>query len=699
MRPNDLLPTSMPTTNRPINAGASMNDDTSRLDGVAKVTGRAKYGRDMYLPNSLFVAFVRCPYGAADLVSVDQDAAMKVPGVLEVTMSDIKAGKYHGNQVGYLVAESLTSMRRGLRALKATWKPTAVKTRIGDVMQEPDAAPKNIEDLLAGAEMVHEAVYSTEVQTHCSLETHGGAIDHRGDSATAYVSTQGTFAARDGLDDALGLPRSKFEVVCEYVGGGFGSKLGGPGKEAATAARVGAKYKRPVYCFCDREEEHLDTGNRPSARAAVKIGFKKDGTILGGMVNSWGAPGASKGGGGMAFPSGRYELGEVKKNHTDVQINGGSQRPFRAPGHPQGAFIEELMLDEIATKAGIDPLELRLKIGKDKDRGEMLQFAAKLIGWQDRKVTGSQKGVVRSGFGCGTCAWNSAPPGEFAEVVIHRDGSVEPRTGTQDIGTGQRTTMGICAANTLGIPLSLVNVSIGRSSLPRGPGSGGSVTSPTTAPTMMDAAMDAKKKFLEMIASQAGADAGEFDIAAGAIVRNTKQYMTWQQACAKIAGDSIVGKSENAKGAAGGAGKGNSNGAQCVELDVDTETGVIRVKRVIAIQSGGRIICRKTAESQIIGGVIQGLSYGLYEQRILDRNFGSMVNANLDMYKILGPMDMPHIEPILWLKGQTGVRSLGEPPVVPTAAAVACAVYNAIGKPVRSLPITPDRVLAALQMV
>ncbi|MBC7773015.1 MAG: xanthine dehydrogenase family protein molybdopterin-binding subunit [Pyrinomonadaceae bacterium] len=572
-----------------------------------------------------------------------------------------------------------------------------MKTRITDAMEGPEAAPQNIADLLKGAEMIHEAVYTTEVQTHSSLETHGASIDHRGDSATAYVSTQGTSAARDGLEEALGLPRGKFEVVCEYVGGGFGSKLNGAGKEGTTAARVGAKYKRPVYLFCDREEDHLDTGNRPSARADVKIGFKKDGTILGGLVNCWGASGVAKGGAGMTFPSGRYELGEIKKNHADVQLNAGAPRPFRAPGHPQGAFIEELVLDEIATKAGVDPLELRLKLSKDADRSEMLQYASKLIGWKDRRATGSQKGILRRGFGCATCVWGAPPPGASAEVVIHRDGSVEPRTGTQDIGTGQRTTMGICAANILGIPLNLVNVSIGRSSLPPGPGSGGSVTSPITAPTMMDAAMDARKKFLEMIASQAGADASEFDIAAGSIVRNTKQFMTWQQACAKIAGDSIVGKSENAKGAAGGAGKGHSNGAQFVELEVDTETGVIRVLRVIAIQSGGRVICRKTAESQIIGGVIQGLSYGLYEQRVLDRNFGSMLNANLDMYKILGPNDMPHIEPILWHKGQTGVRSIGEPPVVPTAAAVACAVLNAIGKPVRSLPMTPDRVLAALQ--
>jgi xanthine dehydrogenase YagR molybdenum-binding subunit len=143
--------------------------------------------------------------------------------------------------------------------------------------------------------------------------------------------------------------------------------------------------------------------------------------------------------------------------------------------------------------------------------------------------------------------------------------------------------------------------------------------------------------------------------------------------------------------------KGHSHGAQFAEVEVDAETGIVRVKRIIAIQSGGKIICRKTAESQVIGGVIQGISYALFEDRILDRNVGQMVNANLEMYKILGSNDMPHIEPVLWTRNQTGVRSIGEPPTVPTAGAVACAIFNAIGKPVRHLPITPDKVLAAVE--
>jgi xanthine dehydrogenase YagR molybdenum-binding subunit len=673
-----------------------MNNDTSRLDAVAKVTGAAKYGKDRHLANAIYVAFVRCPYGAADLVSTNDEAARKVPGVLEVEIGG-KDGKYHGQTVGHIAAESPLALWRAFAALKAVWKRQSVKTSILDGLEdkanpEIDAASKEIMDK---AELRHEAVYSTSVQTHSSLETHGACIDHKGDSATVYASTQGTFSFRDGLSDPLGLPNSKFEILCEYVGGGFGSKLGGPGKEGVLAARIGAKYKRPAYVFCNREEEHLDTGNRPSGRALVRMGFNKDGTILGGEIRTWGGTGVARGGGGMAVPSNRYDLGEVKHPHTDVQFNAGGPRAFRAPGHPQAAFVEELMLDEIAAKCGIDPLALRQKIDRDADRREMMEQGSTLIGWKDRKPNGSQTGPVRRGFGMGTTTWGSGRGRADAEVVINRDGSVEARTGTQDIGTGQRTIMAILAAERIGVPLSLVSCRIGSSNLPIGPGSGGSVTAPSTSPAMAAAADDARKQFLDKIAQQAGGNAEEFQIKDGSVLRGEKPYMSWAEACAKMGGDSVTGRG-NGQAKPFNPDTGHSHGVQFVDLEVDTQTGIVRVKRVVAIQACGRVVCRKTAESQIIGAVIQGLSFGLLEQRVLDRTTGAMVNANFEMYKILGPSDMPRIEPVLFTKGQTGVRSLGEPPTIPTSGAVACAVFNAIGKPVRHLPITPDRVLAAL---
>lgn len=689
-------PTTAATTNRPINAGSSVNDDTSRLDGVAKVTGRAKYAKDTFLPRSVFVGFVRCPYGAGELQSFDKEAALATPGVVEVEISG-KEGRYHGQNVGYVVAESPLAMKRGLRALKPTWKP--LPATVGRLEEEDNSAEPSEEAkaILKDADHILTATYTTAASLHVSLETHGGVVDHRGDSATMYSSTQGTFAARDGMTRTLDLPNSKIEVICEYVGGGFGSKLNGPGKEGQTAGIVSKRLQRPAYLFCDRKEDQLDTGNRPSHRASVVLGCRKDGTILGGEIRTWGGVGVAGGGGNIPLPTGRYTFGEVTRSHKDVKFNAGGPRPFRAPGHPPAAFFEELIVDEIATLAGVDPLDLRLRLDRDADRRDMMRLGAQLIGWSNRKPTGSQTGTLRRGYGLGTCTWHGGSSRTVCEIVINRDGSVEARTGTQDIGTGQRTIMGILAADGLGIPLNLVSVRIGNSQLPIGPGSGGSVTAPASAPAMMAAAEDARAKFLTEVAKALGAEPSALSLKNGNVIKDGAVLMSFTEACRRLPVENIAGKGESDRGQRP-AGRGHSHGAQFAEVEVDTETGVVRVKRIVAIQAAGRIICRKTAESQVIGGVIQGIGYALFEGRVLDRNVGAMVNPNMEWYKLVGPNDMPHIEPVLWTRGEpTAVRSIGEPPHVPTAGAVACAVFNAIGKPVRHLPMTPDKVLAALE--
>lgn len=692
----DHIPTTLPTSNRPINLGRSIDDHTSRLDAVAKVTGRAKYGRDMYLPNSLFVRLVRCPFGVGTLKSFDDKPALSVPGVLEVRI-DGEAGRYHGHSVGYIVAETPLAAQRGLLALNVNWQRDPVKTLITDSSDSPPPATDDTQQILDQADHVIEAIYSTPVQTHSALETHGVMVDHRGGSATVYASTQGTSSVADGIGDALDLPRSRYEVRCEYVGGGFGAKFG-PGKEGQTAAKVAAKYKRPTYLFVDRAEEHLDTGNRPSSRSYAKIGFSKDGTILGGQIHTWGGVGVARRGGGVRFPSQRYNLGEVQTAHQDVQFNGGGPRAMRAPGFPQGAFAEELLLDEIATIAGVDPVELRVRLDVDDDRKEMLRLGAEWISWKKRKATGSQRSVMRRGFGIGSSSWGRFTGRAEAEVVINPDGSVEARSGTQDIGQGNRTVMGVITAEELGVPLQVVDVQMGRSTLPPGPGSGGSVTAHSTAPAMARAARKAKEKLLTLLADRLAADASELDIDNGSVVRNGTTVMSWTDACSKIGGGSIVGRGQWDRTAArDDPTTGHSNGVQFADIEVDTETGVIRVKHIVAIQACGRVVVRKLAESQIIGGVIQGLSYALFENKLLDRKIGAMVNPDLEMYKIAGAADIPHIEPILWTKGQTGVRSLGEPPTIPTSGAIACALYNAIGTPVRHLPLTPDKVLAAME--
>ena len=347
----------------------------------------------------------------------------------------------------------------------------------------------------------------------------------------------------------------------------------------------------------------------------------------------------------------------------------------------------------MATTAGVDPLELRLRLDADADRQAMMREGAELIGWSQRQATGSQAGTIRRGFGVGTTSWGRFPAMAEGAVVINRDGSVEVRTGSQDIGTGQRTIMGVLAANEIGVPLDAINVRIGRSTLPLAPGSGGSMTAHNTAPAMVEAARDAKGKLLDVVADHLNVDAGDLTIVDGTIRRGVSELMSWNEACRLAPSGMITGRGDwNMQKMRRDETTGHSHGVQFVDLRVDTATGVIRVDRILAYQACGRVVSRKTAESQIIGGVIQGLSYALFEDKVLDRNLGTMVNPNLEWYKIAGTADMPRIEPLLWTRGQTGVRSLGEPPTIPTAGAIACAVYNAIGRPPRHLPLTPKAI-------
>jgi xanthine dehydrogenase YagR molybdenum-binding subunit len=694
----DQTPSDMPTTTRPANAGSSLNDNASRLDGPAKASGRAKYGRDMYLKDALYVGFVRCPYGAAVLKDANTDAAKSIPGVLEVDVPLGKEGKYHGHKMGEVVAESPLAVKRALRALKCTWEKKPVKTRITDTVTElPEPGEKTAEHFKS-AELTLEAVYTTPVQPHSCLETHGGAVEWTDDKAIAYASTQGTSSVRDGIDKHLNRPQSEIEVVCEYIGGGFGSKLGGPGKELTSAATAASKYKRSAYMFDSRSEDQTDTGMRPSSQTLARIAFKKDGTILGGEIRTWGGTGVAGGGGGCNVPSGRYKLGVSKPRdgHKDVTHNGGGPMPARAPGWPQGAFAEELMVDEIAALCNMDPLVFKRKLASEDVYRDMLDMGAKMIGWENRKPNGSQTTAVRIGYGIGTASWHGTGPGGSAEVAIHPDGSVEARTGTQDPGTGTRTMAGIAAASALGVPLSVVTVRIGHSTLPKGPGSGGSQVTGQIAPTMMNAAEHAKEQLLAIVAKAAGATGDDatkgFDIKDGVITRNGKPHLEWKQACEKLPPEGITARNKGELDP----GKGGNQGVQFVKLSVDTETGVVRPLHVVAIQSCGKVIFRKGAESQVIGSVIQGFSNALFERQVFDRNIGTVMNDNLEWYKILGPVDMPKIETVLWTHGQTGVRGIGEPPIVATSGAVACAIFNAVGRPVRDLPMTPDRILTAM---
>jgi len=545
------------------------------------------------------------------------------------------------------------------------------------------------------------------VATSRPASTHGAVARWEGTRLTVWASTQGVFGFRDDLAKFFGIPSASVRVISEYLGGGFGAKFGA-GITGVVAALLARKAGAPVKLMLDRHEESLATGNRPNSVQWIKVGAKRDGTLTAIHLKSHGTGGIG-GGAGVSGPVRlMYSCPNVKTEEQDVHTHAGFAMPFRAPGYPQGSFALESALDELADRLEIDPLEMRRKNYIDKPGKALMreyEVAAGAAGWSRRTRPArpvKADGRIRRGFGLGTALWPmyGGPPADAA-VTVHPDGRVECACGTQDIGTGTRTAMAMVVAEVLGLRPEEVKVTLGDTATGLySPASGGSVTLTTILPAVRTAAEAVRAKLLQAAAPALGGSADDLVMAEGRIRRRDgSRSLTLAQAAARTKAAGVkaqASRAENYKGTGV-----ESYGAQFAEVEVDTATGRVRVVKVVAAHDCGRLINRMTAESQVNGGVIMGLSYALLEQRFMDGPTGLVLNPNLEDYKIAGPLEMPEIVPIMVdvydPANNVGVKGLGEPPVVPTAAAIANAVSNAIGRRVRELPITPDRVLALLR--
>jgi len=713
-----------------------------RLDGPLKVTGKAKYSYDVKLPGMLYGRMIGASVPAGEIVSIDTSAAEALPGVKAVWRTDSRVVRFAGQDVAAVAATSPEIARDAARLVKVEYKERPFTHELRAAMKEGAplvfdmdrlpvgrdmgrngnvAGPRqnrgnrgDVEKGFAEADAVHEASYYCPVHTHSCLETHGVVASWEGDELTIHASTQALFAVREGVAEALGIDRKNVRVICEHMGGGFGSKLGPSATGSAfsvVACRLAKLAGAPVKLFLDRHQEHLCTGNAPSALMKVKVGAKKDGTLTAVHYQSWGSAGVA-GGAGTAGPAASLhgKNPNLKAEEWDVFTNAGPAAPLRAPGHSQGAFGIESAIDELAAKLDLDPLELRRKNEASPVRAAQYDKGAAAIGWERRNKKagdmasgrlGAAVGPRKRGIGMANGNWYVfASQSSNALVRVHRDGSVELVTGCQDIGTGYRTAMTVVCAEELGVEPRDVTIRLGDTQFPEGPGSGGSVTTNSMAPVVRLAASQAKAKLFELAAPLLGVEPTALDAAHGKIfvAADTAKAVTFKQAAAKMSGESIDCLAKRPKQYE--TFRGDLAGTQFAEVEVDVETGTVRVLRMVSVNDCGLPVNPLTTESQVIGAMIQGASWALLEDRVLDRNVGTMVNPNLEWYKILSPSDMFEAQAILTpvanLGNNTSTAGIGEPPIVPTLAAIANAVYNATGARVRELPITPDRVLAAL---
>jgi len=692
-----------------------VGSEVARVDGPLKATGAARYSYDVNLPGMLYGAILRSPYAHARVRRVDLTHATRLPGVGAVLRRDDEVLRFAGQEVAAVAAISPQVANDALALIRVDYEPLPFVVEMGDALKPGApavfatgtnaASPKvfergNVGRGLEEAVATHAAVYTTPVQTHVSLETHGAVAQWDGDELTVWCSTQGIFGVRDDLAVLFSLPPDRVRVITPYLGGGFGSKFGA-GAEVVIAAQLARQARAPVKLMLPRAAEHVATGNRPSSWQQVKLGADRAGKLTAIDLVEHGSAGIGRGAGSSGPYKTLYQCANLRTEERDVYINAGPSSPMRAPGWPQGCFALELALDELARKLDLDRLQFRHLNNTNPVRAVEFDLGARAFKWDEKSRAPRSRGPIQRGIGVAAASWHGlGSSGPQAQVIAFRDGHVEVRIGTQDIGTGTRTILAMVAAEELGLPLAKVNAEVGDTRYLFSVPSGGSATAPSNTPAVRQAAAHLKTKLFRLAAAVIGAQASDLEAHDSTIrVRSEpSRAVSFAEVCRRIPGDSLSAEGERAPNYAGF--RPDQAGCQFAEVEVDTETGVVRVVRVVAVHDAGRIVDPLTARSQVNGGVIMGVGFALMEDRRLDPQLGLMVNPTMDDYKLPGPLDVPEITALFVEVANgitnTGVLGFGEPAHVATTAAIGCAVYDAIGVPVRSLPLTPDKVLAAM---
>jgi len=725
---------------------------TLRYDGSAKAMGKGKYTADINLPGMLYARLIDATIPHGRIISVDTTAAEKLPGVRAVyviehvygvaelrdpkleTPSRYPVVRYAGQPIAGVAAVSQQVADDAAKLVKIQYDtmPFVVDRSAARADNAPvvfpgpaDAAasagggggPKDVPQTgnvhgperktvgdiqkgFADADMIVEGEYFTQVQTHSALETHGFVVDWKPDEVTVYASTQGTSSVRDEFAEVFKLPKSKVRVITEYMGGGFGAKFGA-GNEGVVAANLSRKANAPVKLMLDRRQEHI-VSNRPDSHQKLKIGAKHDGTLTAIELTSYGTAGVGTGAGTAGPATNMYKCPNLLTEEYDVFINAGPGAAFRAPGHPQGCFAFEQTIDDLAVKLNMDPLALREKIDESPARKAERQVILERTNWRNRRPAGSDTGPIKRGMGIAQSVWyRFVSMNSSCEVRVSRDGSVELMSAVQDLGTGTKTLLAIIVAEEFGIPPADVVIRIGDTRFPIGPDSGGSVTAGSITPAVRNAAYQAKQKLFASVAPHFGTTADNFALQSGRIVfkNDPSRSYTLKQIAAKLPTAEISAQAtrvpEYSKE------RLTYGGVDFVELAVDTETGRVHIEKVFGAHDCGRPINPTGVISQINGGILQGISYALFEQRIMDRNAGYMLNANLENYKILGAREVPQIDIVLVenyiAQSSTDAAGIGESAgIITLAAAIGNAFYNATGVRMRRIPMTPANVLSAL---
>ncbi|MEX2173383.1 MAG: xanthine dehydrogenase family protein molybdopterin-binding subunit [Pirellulaceae bacterium] len=714
-----------------------------RLDGPEKSNGTAKYTYDINIKNQLIAKALGCPHAHCKITSIDVAPALKVKGVVhaEPLKQSGNEIEWQGELLAVIAAETEAAAREGVAAIKVEYEmlpvfveednlaaaEAAMRTskgggkaqtekEPGDDDDEDEFIEKEIARLLKESAHVVEAEYGIDPITHCCLEPHGSTVAWEGNKLLVHLSTQNVSGTDEGFARDLNITSDDVTVHCDYIGGGFGSKFA-PDYWGIAAARISKATGRPVKFMLDRDQELKLGGSRPSGYIKVKLGADKDGVVQVWDSEHWGSAGATNPG-GVSHTVVPYVF--TPKNYrrlaTNIKTNHAQARAWRAPNHPQACAITQTALDDLAMKMGANSLDIFLKnLGTDENPGVSgakpsvykaeMEEGARLIGWKELwhpHGKGPAKGSVVEGLGLAIHTWGGGANQSSCLVKIHPDGGVETTCGTQDLGVGTRTVLALVLAECFGLPYESIKVNIGSSKMPVSGPSGGSTTVGGVSESHRRAGQDAFRHLAALVGEKLAVDPATLEAVKGRIqvVGNPDKSVSWKEATSLLGMKPLEVKGEYTRGTASPLSNSQVGGVQMAHVAVDKETGIIKVKKYVAVQDIGLVVAPTQAESQIYGAVIMGIAYSLFEERISDPKTGAFVNCELKDYKLarlgdIGEIVVKFYEPES--ERSRGVIGLGEPPVISPGAAISNAVCNALGVRVPTLPMTPQRVLAAIE--
>lgn len=727
-----------------------------RTDGVLKVTGGARYAAEHRLPRLAYAVMVQSTIPKGRIVAIDAAPVKAMHGVMLVMthqnaprLQPPKPDKdqkqpanpklsllqddrvlYNAQPIAVVVADTFEHARNAARHLKVRYAAEPAQLDFAKAKSNPrrpkaqpdrpaDTGRGNVARSMQSAAQKLDVIYTTPMENHNPMEPHASIAQWEGDRLTIIDTTQNISGVQHVAATNFGIERDRVHVICPFVGGGFGCK-GSTWSHVMLAAMAARMAGVPVKLALERTQMYGPVGARPMTEQHIRLGATQAGKLLAvshdtisstSFLDDFTEPCTSVTRKGYASES-------LQTSQRLAMLNVGVPTYMRAPGESSGSFALESAMDELAYALKIDPVQLRLLNYAEKDPEkdipwsskslrECYELGARRFGWSRRSPQpGSMReGRTLVGWGVATAAYPANRKGAKADATILPDGTAVVRSGSHDLGTGTYTVMTQVAADALGLPVSRVRFELGDTTMPEAPVSGGSQTVASVGPAVWNASRAARDKLVAMALADSasplhGMSAADIDVSDGWLVARAAQSRREPMAAviARAGGQPVKAQAGAAPGDEKKRYTMHSFGSVFAEVHVDPDLGTVRVPRIVATYGVGRILNRKTAHSQLMGGIVWGIGMGLMEKTEMDWRNGRAVNANLADYHVpvnadIGVIDVVIVDEDDKQINELGTKGIGEIGITGVAAAIANAVYHATGKRIRDLPITPDKLI------